>query len=154
MNFPERTAWIRALTALPAEEIKTLVAGFDSAWQIRHRALPQAGLGLLKLRDGAFDEAFYLGEFPLASAYVVVSLPDGRKAEGAAQVMDDDLELAEALAVCDAVLANRLPGWEAVRARVERGMAQRAEEERIRKAMLTKTRVDFSLLESTEAEDE
>ena len=113
-------------------------------------SLPQAGLGLLTLTDGAFHESYYLGEFPLSTCRVELVLPDGRRAEGGAQVMADDAELARSLAILDATLASRLPGWEQVSTHVESGAFQRSEENRRRCAMLAATRVDFALLGNNE----
>lgn len=143
-----RSLWIRALTALPAQELTSLVEELSSQWVKRARTLPQSGLGMLKLCDGALHEPFYLGEFPIAGAEVVLSLPDGRRFEGAAQVMDEDVERAELLAVCDAVLAHRLAGWERLSALLEEGMRIRREEAQVRNAMRAKTHVDFSLLDT------
>jgi hypothetical protein len=43
-------------------------------------------------------------------------------------------------------MANRLPGWEEAAQRVEEGMTRIAETDQRRKAMLARTKVDFSLL--------
>jgi alpha-D-ribose 1-methylphosphonate 5-triphosphate synthase subunit PhnG len=102
---------------------------------------------MLKLRDSAFEESFYLGEFPLASAWLEVQTPEGLVAEGAAKVMDDRVELAEALALCDAVLSAQLPGWEILNNMLQEGISIRETVKHERKHMLASTQVDFSLLE-------
>jgi alpha-D-ribose 1-methylphosphonate 5-triphosphate synthase subunit PhnG len=63
------------------------------------------------------------------------------------------VERAEELALCDAVLAARLPGWRQVYELLQEGMARRAENSRERKAMLARTRVDFSLLDDVGGDD-
>ena len=118
-------------------------------------SLPQAGLGLLTLTDGAFHEAYYLGEFPLSSCSIELSLSDGRQAAGGAQVMADDAGLARSLAILDAILAAKFPGWDKVTAHIASGASRRAEENRRRRAMLAATRVDFAMLNNAgDDEDE
>ncbi|MBI2782544.1 MAG: phosphonate C-P lyase system protein PhnG [Gammaproteobacteria bacterium] len=142
----ERTDWIRALTAHPAPDLHALAERLAAGCEVRLTRLPQAGLGLLQLADGAFHEAYYLGEFPLSICSLELTLADGRRAEGGAQVMADDAALARSLAILDAVLAARLPGWEAVSAQVHSGAARRDEEACRRRAVLAATRVDVALL--------
>ena len=149
----ERTRWIIALNALPANEIISTMTELSKNWDIRPKSIPQSGLGMLKLNDSAFNEPFYLGEFPLASAWLEVHTPDGLMAEGAAQVMDDRVELAEALALCDAVLSARLLGWEQVAVMVERGELMRKTISYNRKQILARTQVDFSLLDDADGND-
>lgn len=152
-NVP-RKDWIRALTAHPVSTVIGLATQLASDYTVTLTSLPQAGLGLLKLTDGAFHENFYLGEFPLSSCRVELCLADGRRAEGGAQVMADDAELARALAILDGILAARLPGWETVAAHVQSGSEQRDAEARRRRAMLNQTRVDFALLSNTGGDDD
>jgi alpha-D-ribose 1-methylphosphonate 5-triphosphate synthase subunit PhnG len=147
MTLP-REDWIRALTAHSTTSLLQLAAQLSTDCTVTPTRLPQAGLGLLKLADGAFQEPFYLGEFPLASCSVELGLPDGRRAQGGAQVMADDAELARALAILDA----KFPGWDVVTDHVQSGSELRAEEARRRRAILNETRVDFALL-SNSAED-
>jgi len=146
----ERKDWIRALTAHPATVLNTLAAELTTACDVKLKSLPQAGLGLLTLADGALHEPYYLGEFPLSSCSVYLGLADGRRAAGGAQVMADDAELAYSLAILDAILAAEFPGWERVAALVESGALARAEEDRRRRAILAATQVDFALLNSAE----
>lgn len=148
-----RTEWIRALTALPAEELLSLTTSLSKNWKVCPKAVPQSGLGILKLNDSAFAEAFYLGEFPMSSAWLEVHTPDGNIVEGAAQVMDDRVGLAEALALSDAVLSARLPGWEQLEELINNGVAVREETSRERKKILAHTRVNFSLLDDVGDED-
>jgi alpha-D-ribose 1-methylphosphonate 5-triphosphate synthase subunit PhnG len=102
---------------------------------------------MLRLRDSALNESFYLGEFPLSSCTISVTTESGETAEGAALVMDDRVERAERLALCDAILAARLPGWRQVFALLFDGIARRDDLNCERKAMLARTRVDFALLD-------
>ena len=143
----DRSEWCRCLKALPTEQLLALTETVSKQWTIRPKAVPQSGLGMLKLNDSAFEEAFYLGEFPLSFAWVEIQIPDGRMAEGAAQVMDDRLEVAEALAVCDATLSARLPGWEQVEELVQQGLKHLGATDRERKKILASTQVDFALLD-------
>ncbi|GAB4289972.1 MAG: hypothetical protein Kow0083_02850 [Methylophaga sp.] len=154
MNLNERTNWVRLLMGCPASQVCELAQQLSSQWPLRYKSLPQSGLGMMKLRDGAMNEPFYLGEIPLASAWVELTLPSGDKAEGAAQLMSDDQQLAEAVAICDAVLANRLEGAERIMSLLQQGHDIIAREKRHRKQMLQRTRVDFSLLDAVEDNDE
>jgi alpha-D-ribose 1-methylphosphonate 5-triphosphate synthase subunit PhnG len=149
-----RGTWLYQLTAHPASVLIETAQRLAREWSITHIELPQAGLGLLQLADGAFQQPYYLGEFPLARCHLRLSLPDGRCVPGAAQLMTDDVALVEALAVLDAVLAARLPGWEQVAKLVETGTRRRTEEQRERQALLTATRVDFALLGNTDDHDD
>ena len=143
----DRTAWVSTLSALPTEQLLSLTAELSRDWIIRPKSIPQSGLGMLKLNDSAFEESFYLGEFPLASAWLEIQTSEGLTAEGAAQVMDDRIEVAEALALCDAVLSAQLHGWEQLNEMLEQGMKIREATNQDRKHMLASTRVDFSLLD-------
>lgn len=153
MNL-ERKDWIRALTAHPATVLNALAEQLTVGCNLKLMSLPQAGLGLLTLTDGAFHEPYYLGEFPLSSCSIELSLPDGRQATGGAQVMADDAELARSLAILDAILAARLPGWRQASEHVASGALRRAEEDRRRRAVLAATRVDFSLLGNAGKDDD
>lgn len=149
-----RKDWVRALTAHPAAELKALADALTADCEVRLTSLPQAGLGLLQLADGAFHEPYYLGEFPLSTYRVEIALPDGRSASGGAQVMADDAGLARALAILDAWLAAQWPGAERAAALLETGARRRAEEDHRRRAMLAATRVDFAVLNDAGEDDE
>lgn len=143
----ERTQWPGALMALPGNELLSFTRALSEGWTLRPKSLPQSGLGMLKIKESALGEPFYLGEFPVASAWLDVTTPDGQSAEGAAHVMDDRVELAEALALCDAVLSGHLPGWQDVLDMLEKGQALRQIINNERKLILARTQVDFSLLD-------
>lgn len=147
MEMIERTKWLAALTAIPSAELMVLTEELSKGWEIKPMSVPQSGLGMLKLNDTAFAEPFYMGEFPVASAWLKITTPDGHTAEGAAQVMDDRIEVAEAHALCDAILSGHLPGHDRVLTMVEKGLAIREETRLERKRILAHTQVDFSLLD-------
>ncbi|MDT8371858.1 MAG: phosphonate C-P lyase system protein PhnG [Gammaproteobacteria bacterium] len=149
----ERTKWVAALTTQPTDKLMAVIADVSSNWTIRPKSLPQSGLGMLKLNDSAFEDAFYLGEFPLSSAWVEIRTTEGLIAEGAAQVMDDRVDVAEALALCDAVLSAQLPGWETIARLVEEGVATREATRQDRKQILASTQVNFSLLDDVSGDD-
>lgn len=153
MNTP-RANWAHTLAALPAHEIRAAAEHLERTHEVEDVSLPQAGLGLLQLRDGAFHEPFYLGEVPLTRAHVRVRTEDGSEASGGAVLLDDRMKLVRSLAILDAVLAARLPGWEIAAELVERGAAQHAEMTAQRQIILARTRVDFSLLGQTNEEDD
>jgi alpha-D-ribose 1-methylphosphonate 5-triphosphate synthase subunit PhnG len=153
MSEIAREDWLSGLSAVPEEQLSELVANLSSNWRIRPLSLPQAGLGMLRMRDSAFNEPFYLGEFPLASCTISVTTDSGETAEGAALVMDDRVERAEQLALCDAILSARLPGWRQVFALLFDGMTRRDELNNERKTMLARTRVDFALLDDVGGSD-
>jgi alpha-D-ribose 1-methylphosphonate 5-triphosphate synthase subunit PhnG len=153
MNEIAREDWLSALSAVPEDQLATVVDALSSGWKISPTTLPQAGLGMLRMRDGALNEPFHLGEFPLASCRISVTTESGETAEGAALVMDDRVERAERLALCDAILAARLPGWRQVFALLFDGMARREDLNYARKAMLARTRVDFTLLDDVGGDD-
>jgi alpha-D-ribose 1-methylphosphonate 5-triphosphate synthase subunit PhnG len=142
-----REQWVSALSLVPKHELKELVMGFPTTWQLKPITLPQAGLGMMKVREGALAEDFYLGELPVASCHIEITTEMGTKAQGAAWLMDDDQDRAEQMAICDAILSAKLTGWEKVAALIERGEQLKQQRDRERKSLLAKTRVDFSLLE-------
>jgi alpha-D-ribose 1-methylphosphonate 5-triphosphate synthase subunit PhnG len=152
MNL-SREEWVSAISAVPEQKLAHVVNSFPKDWKVTPKALPQEGLGLLKMRDSALGDAFYLGEFPLATCWLRITTADGICAEGAATVMDDRIERAEQMALCDAVLAARLPGWQAVEQLIKEGRERRHSKARERKSMLARTRVDFSLLDDVGQDD-
>lgn len=151
-NIP-REDWTFILSALPEKTIDEVVTSISGTWNISHKTLPQSGLGMLELTDTALEENFYLGEFPVSTAHIVISLPDGRSMEGASTIMIDNADLAWNLAVCDAVLANRLTGWETVSELLNRGKQLIDKENKIRNGMLNTTKVDFSTLDEAQKDN-
>jgi alpha-D-ribose 1-methylphosphonate 5-triphosphate synthase subunit PhnG len=114
----------------------------------------ESGLALMQWRDAVMHQPFYLGEVPMARAAIAITDSSGRRVEGGAVVMADDAELAQALALLDAIWAHRLPGAESVDALADTGARARACLRAERQAMLKRTRVDFALLSETDEEDE
>ena len=68
--------------------------------------MPQAGLGLMQLKDSALQEGYFLGEIPLATAHVVLTDAQQNRTEGAAQIMHSEASLARAIAIMDAVAVS------------------------------------------------
>jgi alpha-D-ribose 1-methylphosphonate 5-triphosphate synthase subunit PhnG len=149
-----RKDWPAALCALHANVVKQTLAELLQNIEVRDAALPQAGLGLLGLRDGAFGEAYFLGEIPVARAEVIVRNAAGEEARGGALIVDDRAQLARSIAILDALLSARFPGWEQAASLVQQGIAARKQQDDERKKLLAATRVDFSLLGQEEDEDE
>lgn len=147
-----QSQWVRALTAHPSQSIQSLAERLTLNWQVNFKALPQAGLSLLQMEDGVFHEPYYLGEIPLASAWIELTSAQESFA-GAAQVMHDSAELAVALAICDAVMTHHLLGWQNVAELIQQGMEKRSWEDEQRGLMLARTRVNFSLLTQEENDD-
>jgi len=150
----KRHDWPRALATQSTKQLTAVLNEMTARWTITPVQLPQTGLAMLQLRDSAFNDPYFLGEIPLASAWINLRTEADKEYQGAAQLMDDDQEKIEALAVCDAILAYQLPGWQALYQLVEIGMAALTQEQQLRKAMLAKTRVDFALLNATEQDDD
>lgn len=152
MNIP-RKDWPGALCALHANEVKQAVAVLLQNIEVRDVVLPQAGLGLLSLRDGAFHESFFIGEMPVARAEVILRTPAGDEVRGGAVIVDDRAQFARSIAILDAVLAGRLNGWEQAASLVQQGLEERKQKDSERKKLLAATRVDFSLLGQEDDED-
>nr|MBF0223585.1 phosphonate C-P lyase system protein PhnG [Desulfobulbaceae bacterium] len=148
-----RGQWLRALSALEPEKLTAQVAALTEEWHITPRSLPQSGLAMLKIRESAGGESFYLGEIPLTTTWLEIRDPDGSTAQGAAQIMADNLDLARVLAICDGILAGKLIGHEIVSALVRQGWQRCQAEEQKRRGMLATTRVDFSLLDDVGESD-
>ena len=149
-----RGQWPRLLLACPAESVRSLARRWCEKHDVQDVQLPQSGLALLKLCDSAQGDAYYPGEVPLSLARVRVTAADGCSSEGAAQVLDDRASLARAIAVIDAVLAGQLPGHEEVWPLLAAGQSRLDEQTAQRHALLTSTRVDFSLLGSSDGEND
>lgn len=152
MNIP-RNDWPRALYQLNAAEIKAVAATLSGDIEVCDVVLPQAGLGLLSLTDGAFHEPFYLGEIPVARAEVILKTTDGREVQGGSVLVDDRAQLARSIAILDAILSGKLPGCDVAEKLVKKGELMRMQKISERRQMLAATRVDFSLLEQEDDED-
>ena len=114
----------------------------------------ESGLALMQWRDSVMHQSFYLGEVPISRSAVAITDRKGERYEGGATVMADDAELAQALAILDAVWTYRLPGADTVDALAASGVKARAGLRAERQAVLKRTRVDFALLShADEVED-
>lgn len=142
----QRCDWPRLFLSLPAQKIKEVVQKLTKQCYIDDQVLPQSGLGLLQLRDGALAEPYFIGEIPLSRAQVSVIDKYGKKGCGAAQILDDRASLARDIAILDAILANQLNGYETIYYLLEEGARELARKEAYRSAILKCTSVDFSLL--------
>lgn len=148
-----RHQWPRCLLALNAREVRAAAEQFSESFRIEDVQLPQSGLGLMKVRDGALGELYFPGEIPLATARVRILTSDGVHVDGAAQIMDDRASLARAIAILDAVLAHRLSGNEIIIPLLKKGRENLAAQVKERKAILKTTRVNFSPLGHAEEDD-
>lgn len=142
-----REQWVAALSKVPEQTLGDTLDKLTQDWEVKAKTLPQSGLGMLKVRDSALGDDYYMGEFPLASCWLSVQTEQGQIAEGAAWIMDDSVERAEQMALCDAILSSRLSGWEQVLELLEQGRKIQVDEKNERKSLLAKTRVNFSLLD-------
>ncbi|TVZ41070.1 alpha-D-ribose 1-methylphosphonate 5-triphosphate synthase subunit PhnG [Alteromonadaceae bacterium 2753L.S.0a.02] len=142
-----REQWQAALVSLPKQHIADFVASLPDRWQSTPLVVPQAGLAMLKMCESVRNENFNLGEFPLVHVSLRLTTDDGYSAEGAALLMDDDLQHAQHLALCDAILAAQLQGWKKVADLVCAGVENLAAIAKERKTYLSQTKVDFSRLE-------
>ncbi len=153
MDIPPRHQWIRGLSAIEADEVICVADECTASSRVTHCAIPRSGLMLMRMTESVFEEDYYLGELPVSSAWVNVESSDGQVAQGAAQIMVNNPDLATAMAVCDAVLAHCLKGWETVLDLIRRGLDIVDEQQRVRDAMLLKTRVDFSIVSEDAADN-
>jgi alpha-D-ribose 1-methylphosphonate 5-triphosphate synthase subunit PhnG len=152
-SYPRRD-WPRLLLALPPQKVMEAARELTERCLVDDQALPQSGLALLQLRDGALAEPYFIGEIPLSRAHVTVVDDKGEKGEGAAQILDDRASLARAMAILDAVLANKLNGSENIEILLEEGARRLLRDEASRSVILKRTRVDFSLLDATGEDNE
>lgn len=154
VSIAARSQWPRLLSALPAQLVRQSAARLSEGMQIRDVLLPQSGLGLMQMRDGARAEPYFIGEIPLSRAHVRISNKQGCVAEGGAQLMDDRASMARAIAILDAIRAAGWSGSEEIDALLEAGAKQLQQTEQERHAMLARTQVNFTLLESAEEEED
>ena len=148
----ERRHLVACLVAAGREPVLSTAAQLTEGMTVTPLQPAESGLALMQWRDAVQHQPFLLGEVPMARAAVSLVNHRGERAEGGAVVMADDAELAQALAVLDAVFAQRWPGVEAVDALALRGAQARDRIRAVRQAGLKRTRVDFALL--AEADDE
>ena len=149
-----RSQWPRLLCALPAQTVRDCAARLAATLQVHDVMLPQSGLGLLQMRESTRSEPYYIGEIPLSRAHVRVTNQQGQVTEGAAQLMDDRLSLARAIAILDAIKSAEWAGSDEIDALLSAGTERCRQVAQERGAMLARTQVSFSLLESAEEEEE
>lgn len=149
-----RHQWPRCFMAIDADLIRKEAQRFAECFCIEDVQLPQSGLGLMKVRDGALGELYFPGELPLATARVRITASDGVDCDGAAQIMDDRASLARDIAILDAVLAHRLPGYHTIISLLQKGQDNIEAQTKERRALLETTRVNFSLLGHAEEEND
>lgn len=153
---PSRSEWPALLAKVSGEAHQAAMAFVvESGYAIEPLRPSQDGFALMQVQDSCEQQPFYLGELPLAQAAVRVTTPDGRKLEGACQLLTAgkgaSMAKVEAIAVWDAILADPEAHDGAV---VERGQSllaeganelQRIAEER--KAILAATKVNFKIMD-------
>ncbi len=152
--LPARSQWPRLLLAAPRPALLAAHAQAMQSLSARYLALPQNGLALLPLIDGAFHEPFNLGEIPLCRVHLALSDASGREARGAAWVMEDDLPTVEALAVADALLAAQWPQADIFAELLQQGANVIETIDHGRKALLAATTVNFDLFGATGHDDD
>lgn len=139
---------------MPAPQVIDLAKALSKQHRIEDLSLAQSGLGLMPLNDSALNDTYFLGELPLAQSHVRVIDADGQEAEGGVLILDDRIGMARSMAILDAVLAGHLRGHELVAALVNKGWEEVQRVSRERQAILSATRVDFSLLGTAEEEED
>jgi len=110
---------------------------------------PHHGLVMIKMREGAKNSLFYLGELLITECKVQIDA-----AIGIGIVKGDERELAFHLAVIDAAYNSRLPetvGWQEILLLEEASIA-RAKEQRA--SQILKTQVNFETMDVKEQRDE
>lgn len=146
-----------ALGRVHPDRLEEAVKAISDRYPVRVTSLPTSGLAMLKLRESVNGDPFNLGEIPLSTATVELDLGDGKTAQGGANVMADDADLAVWVAICDAVLVNNLSGSETLLKLLDEGLADLQRDQDIRQSILDRTRVRFSLLneeDSVKAEEQ
>lgn len=150
----ERRHLAACLSAAGRQAVLSAAARLSEGLTVTPLQPAEAGLALMQWRDAVQHQPFFLGEVPMARAAVALVDHRGERAEGGAVVMADDAELAQALAVLDAVFAHRWPGAEVVDALAARGAQAREALRTVRQAGLQRTRVDFALLAEADEDEE
>lgn len=145
-----RSQWVRLLSQLPVEQVKQVVEQSIGHLTLSYVQVPDAGLALVTLQDAAKGEPFYLGEMGLVQSHIQLSEGD-KHYQGYAAVMVDDENMATLYAVCDAILAHQLNGYEGLQPLLIKAQQQIDQQQADWQKLLATTMVNFSLL--SEAED-
>lgn len=123
---------------------RSMASEVESAFPVEVLDDPREGLVMVKVRESAKRQQFYLGEALMTSCRVKVG-----DAQGLGMVMGDDRQLAFDLALIDAAFSlesgsiDTAQWGEQLRAERVRIDAEQAREQ----AIANKTRVDFSTME-------
>jgi alpha-D-ribose 1-methylphosphonate 5-triphosphate synthase subunit PhnG len=149
-----RATWPRLLGALDPAQVIDCANQLRAPYRVEPLMLAAQGLALLRMREGCFGEDYHLGEIPLSEAAVELTDTTGVRFKGGARVMAASTEYAQGVAVLDALLAHRLPGWRHAAELLERGLHAVNETEACRGEIRERTRVDFSLLSPQGAGDD
>jgi alpha-D-ribose 1-methylphosphonate 5-triphosphate synthase subunit PhnG len=143
----------KIVLSLPQKKVMNLYHELKDNYEISDIDLPQSGLAPLKMIDTAFGEPYYIGEIPIATAYVLVKDQNEKQGKGAAVILDDRSLIARVVAVIDAIFFNELSDFEVLIPFLNEGLKNLKKEESFRKKIVNKTKVDFSLLNQI-SEDE
>jgi alpha-D-ribose 1-methylphosphonate 5-triphosphate synthase subunit PhnG len=149
-----RGQWPRLLGALSPERVTARANEIAAPYRIEQLQLPESGLALLRMREGCFGEHFNLCEVPLAEVCIELVDSNGDRAKGGARVLNSTTEYAQAVAVLDALLAARWPGWEVAQKLLDEGWQEVQRTEAARAEIRERTRVDFSVLSAMGGEDD
>ncbi len=137
---------LAALARVDRQRLTDAVSSLVERYPAVPLSAPAAGLAMLRIRESVNGDAFNLGEIPLSTASVELSLGDGEVARGAAHVMADDQDLATMLAVADAALSRSLPGSEPLFELLAEGMQELQSEQDVRQSIADRSKVRFALL--------
>ena len=123
---------------------RRMAAEVESSHPVEVLDDPREGLVMVKVRESAKRQQFYLGEALMTSCRVRLG-----DTQGLGIVMGDDRQLAYELAVVDAAFALQDEGFDRSKWEEElRAEGTRIEAERARERAITdKTRVNFSTME-------
>jgi alpha-D-ribose 1-methylphosphonate 5-triphosphate synthase subunit PhnG len=141
-----RPSWAAALLNVQPDDVIYLAEAIADLFEVRHKRVPKSGLGMMRLRDSVMAQAFNIGEVPMSTAHVELIDTSGKVYEGAANILRDHEALAVAIAICDAALAGGLDLDGKVQRLVDRGLDTMADDSRLRRAMLERSRVSFALM--------
>lgn len=143
----DRARWSVLLAAGDRGELRSLVEQLKHLYAVRSITPTVSGLGLLQITDSVHGDGFHLGEFTLSSAAIELTDATGNRITGGAVIMADDEDLAQCLAILDAILAARAAGYLQVVELLRRGEAAIAEADLNRQRIMAATAVDFSTLD-------
>ncbi len=148
--------WCVALGRCDREDLEAAVELESERYLIRRMQLSESGLYLLQMADSVQGDPFILADVPVSMASVGLYCREEDDFHlGTAVIMRDDPALAEYIAVGDAVLRNRLEGWESWADLVEIGMIRLNQTRNDRRGILARSRVDLSMLsQAGESEEE